>query len=233
MCFVLTAAIMPWMSAHMRCAVAYAGMWILNRFHLAAHGADCRMSTVLVFTVYCRTGTPLPWTDVLGFAGFLLICPDCFLWWPRAKKGSMAAAKRPRDRHTLSANEITHKRLAVSETASWKPTRGILTNLNDEKTACAAVTELLNKKMISARTTGDGACAIHALLGRPLADGSLFCENARDIVTESFEAAFHSSDTHKRKLLTIIDCMWTELTEAKKKRRSVAERGKHHLGSAK
>ena len=70
--------------------------------------------------------------------------------------------------------------------------------------------------MISAKTTGDGACAIHALLGRPLADGSLFCENARDIVTESFEAAFHSSDTHKRKLLTIIDCMWTELAEAKK-----------------
>ena len=92
--------------------------------------------------------------------------------------------------YTLNGDDIIRRRVTVSETMGYSPTRVILTNLGDE-TSITALKQLLNKEMVSADTEGGPDSGMHALLGRPTAKGELFCKNARNLVTECFKIEMH------------------------------------------
>ena len=102
--------------------------------------------------------------------------------------------------YTLNGDDIIRRRVTVSETIGYSPTRVILTNLGDETTSITALKQLLNKEMVSADTEGGPDSGMHALLGRPTAEGVLSCNNARKLVIESLKTTVHRCGAHTKKV---------------------------------
>ena len=115
--------------------------------------------------------------------------------------------------YTLNGDDIIRRRVTVSETMGYSPTRVILTNLGDETTSSTALKQLLNKEMVSADTEGGPDSGMHALLGRPTAKGELFCKNARNLVTESFRIDMHRPLPYTERIENLTEQWWTELVE--------------------
>ena len=75
-----------------------------------------------------------------------------------------------------------------------------------------ALSACLHREWTSAKTRGDGACSLHALLGAP-AHGELVCANARDILLETFRLGY-TIPSVRSKIDVILENSWKELAAA-------------------
>ncbi len=90
-------------------------------------------------------------------------------------------------------------RILFEPTFTFKPSMNKICWL--EATMPAYLQKIVGQEWISARTLGDGACAMHAAFGSVNSDGSLECIAARILAAESLERALKKgkAERHMRK----------------------------------
>ena len=69
--------------------------------------------------------------------------------------------------------------------------------------------KFVNQRFTSAKTNGNGACSIHALLGRAH-HGELYCQNDREVIKTSFERGLREHSA-RAEIYTLLAAWWGEL----------------------
>ena len=108
-------------------------------------------------------------------------------------------------------HDITTGQLQVQCSQGWAPTHGTFT-LEGEEQPREPLLSWANRRLVSAKTNGDGACSMHAVFGRPHRH-ELFCESARQIIVAAFAKGYTMAGTREH-IDVLISGWWAELRAA-------------------
>ena len=235
-CFYLCVAqfLRSLMPPQVACLCAYAWTWAIAQNDAASHGANCRTWTALACVV-CDwlLHRNLCMSLFLGVV-LWIAAPRWVLWWPYTKfalrppncwseqPSSFTSASSCSDGRTVNRGrcrdtvydidtaDVVSGALTLESTGGWAPTAGMLSEI--DMAPNPALNTCLHTEWTSAKTRGDGACSVHALLGVP-AHGELACANARDIISETFRQGYNIPSVRK-KIDVILENSWKELAAA-------------------
>ena len=108
-----------------------------------------------------------------------------------------------------SAAEIARSGLQLWPSVDWQPTLGTFVYPREnpaENQVPEPLKKFVNQIFTSAKTNGNGACSIHALLGRAH-HGELYCQNDREVIKTSFERGLREHSA-RVEIYTLLAAWW-------------------------
>ena len=108
----------------------------------------------------------------------------------------------------LDSADFVHGGLQLQPTQEWTPTQGTFVHTGEEPVP-EPLRRFLEKRFTSAKTNGNGACSIHALLGRPH-NAELYCKHARELISALFAEGFQQPNARAH-IETLLGAWWGEL----------------------